>query len=276
MVLGKKDLMDLMSRYHIKPSKSLGQNFVTDPNTIHRIIRAADIQPGDQIVEIGPGLGSLTSELSKLGKVVAIEFDRFLLPAISDVLKLRGIEKNVEILHADAMSISWPEFFSQRSGSWKMISNLPYNIASPLLITLLEEAPEISEILVMVQKEVAERFAATPRTSAYGIPSVKSQLLAEVTIVGKVSPEVFYPKPRVDSALLRLKRRTVHEPVDQEAFNLLLRKAFTQRRKMIRKSIGKELAPSTLRKIEVDPKSRPEELTVAQWVTLANSLDTNK
>jgi len=276
MALGKKDLIELMDRYQIKPSKSLGQNFVIDPNTIHKIIREARIQLGDQILEIGPGFGSLTSELAKFGKVVAIEFDRFLLPGLTEVITSHGVEEKVEIIHADAMKIPWTQFLSEREGTWKMISNLPYNIASPLLITMLEEAPQIEEIFVMVQKEVAERFAATPGTNAYGIPSVKSQYWSEVSLISKVSPAVFYPAPRVDSALLQFKRRTMPMPVNLSTFNGIVRNAFTHRRKMLRKSIGRGIAQSTFADANVDPRSRPEELSVKNWVDLANRLDLEK
>jgi len=276
MALGKKDLIELMDRYQIKPSKSLGQNFVIDPNTIHKIIREARIQLGDQILEIGPGFGSLTSELAKFGKVVAIEFDRFLLPGLTEVITSHGVEEKVEIIHADAMKIPWTQFLLEREGTWKMISNLPYNIASPLLITMLEEAPQIEEIFVMVQKEVAERFAATPGTNAYGIPSVKSQYWSEVSLISKVSPAVFYPAPRVDSALLQFKRRTMPMPVNLSTFNGIVRNAFTHRRKMLRKSIGRGIAQSTFADANVDPRSRPEELSVKNWVDLANRLDLEK
>ena len=276
MALGKKDLIELMDRYQIKPSKSLGQNFVIDPNTIHKIIRDARIQSGDQILEIGPGFGSLTSELAKFGKVVAIEYDRFLLPGLTEVITRNGVEEKVEIIHADAMKIPWAQFLSEREGTWKMISNLPYNIASPLLITVLEEAPQIEEIFVMVQKEVAERFAATPGTNAYGIPSVKSQYWSEVSLISKVSPAVFYPAPRVDSALLQFKRRTMPMPVNLSTFNGIVRNAFTHRRKMLRKSIGRGIAQSTFADANVDPRSRPEELSVENWVDLANRLDLEK
>ncbi|HJM27917.1 MAG: 16S rRNA (adenine(1518)-N(6)/adenine(1519)-N(6))-dimethyltransferase RsmA [Acidimicrobiales bacterium] len=272
MTLGKKDLIDLMERHQIKPSKSLGQNFVIDPNTIHKIIREAKVKSEDQILEIGPGFGSLTCELSKFSSVVAIEYDRFLLPALSEVLNDHGVEQKVQIIHADAMKIPWKTFLSERKGTWKMISNLPYNIASPLLINILEQAPEVEEIYVMVQKEVAERFAAIPGTSAYGIPSVKSQYWAEAKILGRISPEVFYPIPRIDSALLQFKRRTSPIPVNIKIFNQIVRNAFTHRRKMLRKSIGHAINPSVFDEANIDPRQRPEELSVKNWIDLANGL----
>ena len=146
MVVGKSDLKDMMEKHDLRPSKSLGQNFVVDPNTILKIIRAANIEKGEQILEIGPGLGSLTSQLSATSKVVAIELDRYLVPALEEVLDHFGKRENVEIVQEDAMKIDWQEFFAQRQGVWKMVANLPYNIATPLLVTLLENAPEIQAL----------------------------------------------------------------------------------------------------------------------------------
>ncbi|MBC83665.1 MAG: 16S rRNA (adenine(1518)-N(6)/adenine(1519)-N(6))-dimethyltransferase [Acidimicrobiaceae bacterium] len=273
MTLGKKDLINLMDHHQIRPSKSLGQNFVIDPNIIHKIIRDAEIKSGEQILEIGSGLGSLTCELAKISSVVALEFDRYLMAPFLEVIENHGVAGNVEIIHADAMKIDWKTFFATRKGNWKMVANLPYNIASPLLITMLEEAPQVKEIFVMVQKEVADRFAAQPGGSSYGIPSVKSQYWSEVTVIGKISPEVFYPIPRVDSALLQFKRRKIPKPVNIDLFNQIVRKAFSQRRKMLRKTIGSSYESKIFTEVGIDPRSRPEELSIENWVNLANRMD---
>ena len=193
-----------------------------------------------------------------------------------EVIENHGVAGNVEIIHADAMKIDWQTFFATRKGNWKMVANLPYNIASPLLITMLEEAPQVKEIFVMVQKEVADRFAAQPGGSSYGIPSVKSQYWSEVTVIGKISPEVFYPIPRVDSALLQLKRRKIPKPVNIDLFNQIVRKAFSQRRKMLRKTIGSNYESKIFTEVGIDPCSRPEELSVENWVNLANRMDVLK
>ena len=273
MTLGKKDLINLMDHHQIRPSKSLGQNFVIDPNIIHKIIRDAEIKSGEQILEIGSGLGSLPCELAKIRSVVALEFDRYLMAPFLEVIENHGVAGNVEIIHADAMKIDWKTFFATRKGNWKMVANLPYNIASPLLITMLEEAPQVKEIFVMVQKEVADRFAAQPGGSSYGIPSVKSQYWSEVTVIGKISPEVFYPIPRVDSALLQFKRRKIPKPVNIDLFNQIVRKAFSQRRKMLRKTIGSSYESKIFTEVGIDPRSRPEELSIENWVNLANRMD---
>ena len=276
MVVGKSDLKDMMEKHDLRPSKSLGQNFVVDPNTILKIIRAANIEKGEQILEIGPGLGSLTSQLSANSKVVAIELDRYLVPALEEVLSHFGKRENVEIVQEDAMKIDWQAFFAQRQGVWKMVANLPYNIATPLLVTLLENAPEIQAIYVMVQLEVGERFAASPKSKAYGIPSVKAQYWAETKVLGKVSPNVFLPVPKVDSAILQIIRKPSPPEVNYVNFSRLIQTAFQHRRKMIRKSLN-TLVPLTHFSIaDISPQARPEELSVTDWVKLAKTLDTAK
>ena len=276
MVVGKSDLKDMMEKHDLRPSKSLGQNFVVDPNTILKIIRAANIEKGEQILEIGPGLGSLTSQLSATSKVVAIELDRYLIPALEEVLNHFGKRKNVEIVQEDAMKIDWQEFFAQRQGVWKMVANLPYNIATPLLVTLLENAPEIQAIYVMVQLEVGERFAASPKSKAYGIPSVKAQYWAETKVLGKVSPNVFLPVPKVDSAILQIIRKSSPPEVNYANFSRLIQTAFQHRRKMIRKSLNTLVPLANFSIAELSPQARPEELSVTDWVKLAKTLDTAK
>ena len=276
MVIGKSDLKNIMEKHDLKPSKSLGQNFVVDPNTILKIIRAANIEKHQQILEIGPGLGSLTSQLSTTSKVVAIELDRYLIPALEEVLNHFGERENVEIIHQDAMKIDWKEFFSHRQGIWKMVANLPYNIATPLIVTLLENAPEIQSIFVMVQLEVGERFAASPKSKAYGIPSVKAQYWAETKVLGKVSPNVFLPIPKVDSAILQIIRKPSPPEVNYTNFSRLIQTAFQHRRKMIRKSLSTLIPISNFTIAEISPQSRPEELSVADWVKLTNTLEMAK
>ena len=273
MVIGKSDLKNIMEQHDLRPSKSLGQNFVIDPNTILKIIRSANIEKDEQILEIGPGLGSLTSQLSAKSRVVAIELDRYLVPALEEVLNNFGQRENVEIVQGDAMKIDWQEFFAQRQGVWKLVANLPYNIATPLLLTLLEKAPEIEAIYVMVQLEVAERFAASPKSKAYGIPSVKAQYWAEAKVLGKVSPNVFLPAPRVDSAILQLKRKPSPPEVNYANFSHLIQAAFQHRRKMIRKSLNRLVPESSFTIADISPQARPEELSVTDWVKLTRSLD---
>tara|TARA_Y100000768_G_scaffold135465_1_gene100866 strand:+ start:1875 stop:2705 length:831 start_codon:yes stop_codon:yes gene_type:complete len=273
MAIGKNDLKNIMEYYDLRPSKSLGQNFVVDPNTILKIIRAANIGKDEQILEIGPGLGSLTSQLSTTSKVVAIELDRYLIPALEEVLSKYGERENVEIVQEDAMKVNWRKFFDQRQGYWKMVSNLPYNISTPLLINLLENAPELQAICVMVQLEVGERFAAAPKSKAYGIPSVKAQYWAETKILGKVSPNVFLPVPKVDSAILQIMRKSSPPEVNYANFSRLIQTAFQHRRKMIRKSLNTLVPTTNFTIAEINPQARPEELSVMDWVKLTKTLD---
>tara|TARA_X000000368_G_scaffold72949_1_gene53399 strand:- start:3371 stop:4201 length:831 start_codon:yes stop_codon:yes gene_type:complete len=273
MVLGKNDLKNIMEQYDLRPSKSLGQNFVIDPNTILKIIRATNIEKGDQILEIGPGLGSLTTQLSNNNKVVAIELDRYLIPALEEVLLQYGQRENVEIIQEDAMKIDWKAFFETRSGTWKMVANLPYNIATPLLIILLENAPQLQEICVMVQLEVAERFAASPKSKAYGIPSVKAQYWSQAKVLGKISPNVFLPVPKVDSAILQIRRKSSPAEVNYANFSRLIQTAFQHRRKMLRKSLNMLVPLDNFTIAEINPQARPEELSVNDWVQLSKTLD---
>lgn len=276
MVLGKNDLKHIMEQYDLRPSKSLGQNFVIDPNTILKIIRATNIEKGDQILEIGPGLGSLTTQLSNNNKVVAIELDRYLIPALEEVLLQYGQRENVEIIQEDAMKIDWKAFFETRSGTWKMVANLPYNIATPLLIILLENAPQLQEICVMVQLEVAERFAASPKSKAYGIPSVKAQYWSQAKVLGKISPNVFLPVPKVDSAILQIRRKSSPAEVNYANFSRLIQTAFQHRRKMLRKSLNMLVPLDNFTIAEISPQARPEELSVNDWVQLSKTLDKDR
>ena len=157
-----------------------------------------------------------------------------------------------------------------------MVANLPYNIATPLLVTLLENAPEIQAIYVMVQLEVGERFAASPKSKAYGIPSVKAQYWAETKVLGKVSPNVFLPVPKVDSAILQIIRKPSPSEVNYENFSRLIQTAFQHRRKMIRKSLNTLVPLANFSIAELSPQARPEELSVTDWVKLAKTLDTAK
>ena len=271
MMMGISEVRFLLDRHSIIPSRSLGQNFVVDPNIIRKIVRLAELGPEDQVLEIGPGIGALTCGLVETKRVVAIEFDRYLLPPLNETLQEAEMLEKTEILHADAMEIKWDEFFSTRPGVWKMISNLPYNISSTLLLNVLDHAPQVTEGLVMVQREVGERFAASPGTAGYGIPSVKAQYWSEVSIVGNVPPKVFFPVPKVDSVLLKFSRRLDLEKVDLELMWRLVKTGFGQRRKMLRKSLRSHIGSAEFNSAGLDPKSRPQDITVDDWVSLANA-----
>jgi len=269
MLMGNREIQSILDRHSIRPSRSLGQNFVTDPNIIRKIVRLAEIGPTDQILEIGAGFGALTCGLNEAKQIVAVEFDRYLIPALKETLTNAEMLGKTELLHKDAMDIPWSEFFAMRPGQWKMVSNLPYNISSTLLIDLLDHAPQITEILVMVQREVGERFTANVGTSNYGIPSVKAQYWAEVSIVGQIPPKVFFPVPKVNSVLLKFSRRENVEKVNPEVMWRLVKAGFGQRRKMLRKSLKNHIENTAFSSAGIDPKSRPQDLTMENWVSLA-------
>ena len=176
MTLTRTEVRDLLDRYQISPKRSLGQNFVVEPNTVRRIAELAEIETGDQVLEIGPGLGSLTLALADQGAdVTALEIDDKLV----EVLKEVTVGKQVNILHEDAMKFDFKTHTS--SGRWKLVANLPYNISVPLICNILDTSPSINEMLVMVQSEVADRLVARPGTKAYGFPSVKVSFHAEAS-----------------------------------------------------------------------------------------------
>lgn len=272
-MLGAAAIRDLLDRHQIAPSRALGQNFVVDPNTIDRIVRAAHVVAGDRVIEIGPGVGSLTVGLVAAGaEVVAIELDGHLLAPLGEVIDEMGAGR-VEVVHADATTVVWPDFFSPRAaGPYKLIANLPYNVAAPVVLRILDEAPQISEVLVMVQREVAERMAAAPGSSAYGIPSVKVAYWGSGQIVGKVPATVFHPVPKVESALVRIVRApqpaTTADPV---LLFSLVRQAFGQRRKMLRKSLSNVVDEAMFAEAEVAPTARPQDLSVVEWGRLATA-----
>lgn len=255
---------ELLERYGLAPKKSKGQNFVADPNTVRRIARLARVDADTHVVEIGPGVGSLTLALLETGaKVTAVEVDTDMLAPLAEVAP------DARIVEADAMNADWPEVLNNTPHV--LVANLPYNIATPLIADLLDAVPLIERMLVMVQLEVGERLAADPGSKTYGIPSVKVAYWATAAVVGKIPPSVFIPQPRVDSALVEIIRRPEGPASAADPARLfgLVRAGFGQRRKMLRKSLGPILAPEAFEIAGIRPESRPEELSVEQWGALA-------
>src|SRR5438270_6247575 len=202
VTLTRSQVLGLLERHHVRPSRALGQNFVTDPNTVRRIARLAGVGAGDRVVEVGAGLGSLTLALAETGaSVTAVEADRYLVPVLRSVVEGAG----VDVVEGDALRLDWGALLGEER--WVLVANLPYNIATPLILDLLEGAPGIDRMLVMVQREVAERLAAPPGAPGRGAVSVKTEYWSVPTLVGRVPPTVFVPKPKVESALVRLDRR---------------------------------------------------------------------
>jgi 16S rRNA (adenine1518-N6/adenine1519-N6)-dimethyltransferase len=266
----RRALTELLERHDLGPSRALGQNFVVDPNTVRRIARLADLGPGAPVVEIGAGLGSLTLALAETGaEVTAVETDRHLIPVLTEVVA--GLT-NVRLVHGDALTLDWTEVLAGHP-SWTLVANLPYNVATPLVLDLLADVPAITRMLVMVQKEAGERLAAGPGDDAYGIPSVKVAYRATARLVGRVGPDVFLPRPRVDSALVEIVRRA--EPAtdaDPAVLLALVDKAFNQRRKMLRRSLAGVCSPEVFAAAGVDPEERPERLGVEDFGRLAHAV----
>lgn len=262
-------IRDLLERHGLEPSRALGQNFVTDPNTIARIVRLAGVRPGDPVVEIGPGLGSLSVALVDAGaRLVAVEVDRYLVPALAEVLA----GTSARIVNADAREVDWGPLLADEP-SWKVVANLPYNIATPLVLDLLDTRPELTSYLVMVQREVGERLAAAPGSRTYGIPSVRVAYWGRAEVVGRVSAEVFHPRPRVDSVLVRIDRQpTPTVEADADLLFDLVRAAFGQRRKMLRRSLAGRVPDTAFERAGIDPTTRAEQLGIADWAALAGAV----
>lgn len=259
----------LLAARGLEPSRALGQNFVADPNTVRRIVRLAGVAPGDRVVEIGAGLGSLTLALREVdAEVVAVEVDRHLLPILREVAEPAG----ARVVHADAMSLDWSALLGPADPDrpWALVANLPYNIATPLVLDLLADAPQIEHMLVMVQLEVGERLAAEPGDRAQGIPSVKLAWWADARIVGKVPPTVFVPPPRVESALVDIRRHPVPgDDAERQQVFALVEAGYQQRRKMLRRSLADRVPPDAFARAGVRPEARAEELSLADWRRLA-------
>ena len=271
-------MLDLLDTHGLSPSRALGQNFVADPNTVRRIARLAGVGPGDRVVEIGAGLGSLTLALAETGaSVVAVELDRYLLPVLRSVVD--GVA-GVSVVEGDALRLDWSSVLGPGASpsSWVLVANLPYNVATPLVADLLDGVPAISRMLVMVQKEVGERLAASVGSPAYGAVSVKVAYWAVARVVGRVPPTVFVPPPKVDSALVAIERRADGPAVDPAVVSSarlfeVVRAGFAHRRKMLRGALAGVVAPAAFEAAGVAPTARAEELDVAAWGRLAAVAD---
>lgn len=271
-LLGGADIRELADRLGIVPTKKLGQNFVTDPNTIRRIVAAAKLTGDETVVEIGPGLGSLTLGLLEVAaKVVAVEIDPKLAGELEQTIAAKAPGKDFTLVRDDAMKVA-----TLPADASALVANLPYNISVPVLLHFLESFPSITKGLILVQAEVAHRLAATPGSKIYGIPSIKLAWYADANLAGNVGRTIFWPVPNVDSALVYFVKRET--PLGDEA----LRKAtfevadaaFGQRRKTLRQALGQWAGSTTeaeriLVAAGIDPQARGEALTVHDFVKIA-------
>ena len=275
MTLTLNEVRELLEKYDLHPKKSLGQNFVIEPNTIRQIIGFSSIVPGDHVLEVGPGLGSLTlALLEEQAEVIAVEIDDRLVKVLSEVVKTRA-GSNLRIIHGDIMKLELNKLLEARSDSWKLVANLPYNISTPLICELLEKVPSINEMVVMVQKEAAERLVAKAGQRAYGIPSIKVDYYAKARIIASIPASVFLPKPRVESSLVEIKRKTdFRSKVNPEILFSIIRIAFNQRRKMLRSSLRELFDEKDFYSVGIDSSERAENLDLKDWEVLAKRAET--
>jgi 16S rRNA (adenine1518-N6/adenine1519-N6)-dimethyltransferase len=273
-LLGAGQIRDLAGRLGVRPTKKWGQNFVIDANTVRRIVRLADLGSADVVVEIGPGLGSLTlALLPQVARVVAVEVDPNLASALPGTVAALapGYGERLSVVLADAMTVrTLPD-----PQPTALVANLPYNISVPVVLSFLEAFPTMGRALVMVQLEVAERLASPPGSKTYGIPSLKAAWYAEVKLTGTVSRTVFWPSPNVDSGLVTLIRRKPPETsASREEVFACIDAAFAQRRKTLRAALAGWAgsaadAETTLRAAGVDPRTRGEQLDIATFAAIA-------
>lgn len=302
-LLGPNEIRHLAEELDLNPTKKLGQNFVHDPNTVRKIVKAADVSAADNVVEIGPGLGSLTLALLETGaSVTAVEIDPRLAGKLPATLAEQGAEGlDTAVLLKDAMVVTAEDFANAgRPLPTALVANLPYNVSVPVLLHMLEEFPSIDRVLVMVQLEVADRLAATPGSKIYGVPSVKAGFYGSVNRAATIGKNVFWPAPKIDSGLVRIDRyaegeqpwaeivreagedtesedteseNTESEALRREVF-ALADAAFLQRRKTLRAALSGhfgsgQAAEEALRSAGIDPTLRGEKLSTQQFVQLA-------
>jgi len=261
-------IQELLAGSSLAPRRDLGQNFVADANTVRRIASLSKVGPGDHVIEIGAGLGSLTLALAETGATVrAVEVDRGIVPVLRSVV---ADLPSVDVVEADATSADWSNLLAG-SERWTLVANLPYNVATPLVCDLLDDVPSITSMLVMVQREVGDRFAAPPGSKQYGAVSVKIAYWGSARVVGSVPASVFVPRPNVESALVRIERRTPPD-TDRELLFTLVRTGFGHRRKMLRRSLSALVSGDQFIVAGVSPEARPEQLGLAEWVQLTNAV----
>jgi 16S rRNA (adenine1518-N6/adenine1519-N6)-dimethyltransferase len=275
-LLGPAEIRALAARLGVRPTKALGQNFLHDANTVRRIVRVAGVSPGEVVVEIGPGLGSLTLGLLESGaRVVAVEIDALLAGALASTVAAHQPDAGgrLTVVQADALRLT--ELPDPQPSA--LVANLPYNVAVPVVLHLLESLPSLRHGLVMVQAEVADRLAAPPGSRTYGVPSVKAAWYAAAERAGTVPRAVFWPVPNVDSGLVRLTRRAppaLPDGVARTDVFTVIDQAFAQRRKMLRSALASwagspAAAEAVLRAAGIDPTVRGETLDVTAFARIA-------
>ena len=272
---------EVVQKHNFKFSKSLGQNFLIDTNVIDRILEGARVKEGDYVIEVGPGIGTLTKEMGRTAeKVVAIEIDKTLIPILEETL---SDFPNIEVINQDILKVDVQELVKEKlnGGPVKLVANLPYYITTPIVMKFLEEDIPVTDIVVMVQKEVADRMNAKPNTKDYGALSVAVQYYCDTEIVAKAPRHMFMPQPNVDSTVIGLHIREEKKyPVDNEdIFFKTVKASFGQRRKTLLNSLGglgflsKEQIKEALQEANIDEKRRGETLSIEEFASLANAVN---
>lgn len=277
-----KALKELLARHGFRFSKSLGQNFLIDENILHKIIEGARITDKDMVLEIGPGVGTLTRAIAQqAASVTAVEIDSALLPILEETLKEFS---NTRVIHGDILKLDITQLINDnfKDQPFKVVANLPYYITTPIIMRFLEEEQPFSTMVVMIQKEVAERMAAKPSSKAYGALSVSVQFYTKPRIVGLVPASVFMPPPKVDSIVIALdKRETPAVDVkDRASFFRVVKALFSQRRKTLLNTLSsaqlvnmdKEELKKSLISLGIDPQRRGETLTLEEMAKISNGL----
>ncbi|MEF9992555.1 MAG: 16S rRNA (adenine(1518)-N(6)/adenine(1519)-N(6))-dimethyltransferase RsmA [Paraclostridium sp.] len=269
---------EVVDKHGFKFSKSLGQNFLIDDNVIDRILEGARLTEGDKIIEVGPGIGTLTREMGKVAdKVVAIEIDKTLIPILKDTL---DEFENVEVINKDILRVDVEELVEEKlsGGPVKLVANLPYYITTPIVMKFLEEDIPVTDIVVMVQKEVADRMNAVPGTKDYGALSVAVQYYCDTEIVAKAPRHMFIPQPNVDSTVigLHVREEKKYKVDSEEMFFKTVKAGFGQRRKTLLNALGtlgfltKDEIREVLNEANIDEKRRGETLSIEEFANLAN------
>jgi 16S rRNA (adenine1518-N6/adenine1519-N6)-dimethyltransferase len=279
----KKGIVKLSKELNIYPHKKWGQNFLVDKNILNKIVDYCQIGDQDYVIEIGPGLGSLTRQLTKRSKaVLAVEIDTGLKPALEAVLKDAN---NYYIKYADILQINLEEELSKAFGlkeaiEYKVCANIPYNITSPIIFKLLEECDNLSFAVLMMQKEVAQRIKAQPHSKDYGLLSIMVKYYAEVNYLMDISRNCFYPAPEVDSALVKITpRKNKYAVKNEKLFKLLVKKAFQMRRKTILNicnnvfGLEKSIIEEHLNQLNINCNSRPENLSINDFINIADNIN---
>lgn len=273
--MNKAELERQLADCGVRPGQHFGQNFMLDDNLLDFIVRTAAPQPGEIILEVGPGLGALTRRLLAAGaQVVAVELDK----RLADYLRREFAGTALKLVQGDACRVDLAEILEGRTGC-RCLANLPYSITSPFLGRLLELAEPPAELLLLLQLETARRLAAKVDTREYGSLTVNVQAVYEVAVVRKIAPEVFHPRPRVDSALVRFRRRAEYPaPAQRQHLHLVVRTAFGERRKMMRKALarrfGEEETRVAMATLGIAPEARAEILDLSQFTKLSQLLPT--